>query len=385
MSAGGSEAPAMALLEMLQDKHTVTLLTGGRFECDRLNRAYDTRVISDRISVAVAPIPAFLRSLQAGDALRGAYISRFTRRISSDFDLCISTYNFAPFRNTAVHFVADFSWDEGYRLEHDPLVGGLRGLVQRPGLLRGAYRATVGAISGGHEGPPVARGDTVVANSQWSADLLQSRHGITSQIIYPPVNAAIYDPNAPRTGDFVMLGRISPDKRIEEAIALLSRVRALGHRFNFQIIGPLDTSPYSTKLRSIAKEAGDWVRLRGGMYGTAKFSELARHSYAIHVRAREAFGIAVAEQVKMGLIPFVPARTAPVEIVREASLCFESQEHAVKLIDQVLRSDGQRQNILSALSAHAANFSKERFIQQTRTLLDVIIPASLNRANCSAR
>ena len=369
LKAGGSEAPAMALLEMLQHQYDITLVTGYRFERERLNKAYQTAVEDGRIAVDMAPMPPGLRNLKAGDALRGAFFGRHVRHVAKQFDLCISTYNFAPFGRSAIQFIADFSWDDEIRYALPRPTVGLRGLMQAPSYPRAAYLGLCHLVDRDKFGLRAQQQDVVVANSQWTADLLRSRHGISSRVIYPPVESRPYDGDAARSGDFVMLGRIEPDKRIIEAIEVLSRVRARGHRFAFRIIGSLDNSPYSSRVRSLAAQKGDWVHLEGGLYGEEKFSLLARHSYALHMREREAFGIAVAEQVKMGLIPFVPEQCAPKEIVGDPRLCFRDADDAVEIIDKLLRDSDQLAEVRQRLVARAKLFSAERFVEEARTLI----------------
>ena len=359
----------MAVLELAQHEFEVTLATESPFDCERLNQAYHTAVSRTKVAVGLAPTPAWLGRMRGGDALRGAYFSRYVRQIASRFDVCVSAYNFVPFGRPAIQFVADFSWDDALRRESDPPSPGLRGVIQRSGPLRSLYLAAVGAIFLEGAPPSNSRNDIVVANSRWTADLLARRHGVASRVIYPPVHAEPFDVDARRSDDFVMLGRIAPDKRIEDAIDVLARVRARGHEFNFHVIGPLDDSAYSNRLRNVAQKHGDWVRLRGGIYGAGKFNEIAQHSYALHMRAREPFGIAVAEQVKMGLIPFVPADTAPAEIVGDPRLCFVSRDHAVEVIDGLLRRADEHQPIRAKLAARGKAFSKERFTAEVTALL----------------
>jgi glycosyltransferase involved in cell wall biosynthesis len=369
LAGGGSEARALALIELLQDEYQVTLLTGVSLECERLNAAYHTSVDPSRVAVELAPMPQWLRRCQAGDALRGAFVDRRAQRLAPRFDLCICAYNFAAFGRKAIQFVADFSWDDNYRRLTDPTSPRLRGLFQRRSPMRAAYLGLCRAIAGGGCGFRVADQDIVVANSQWSAALLRTRYGVDSRVIYPPVFSLSFDSDAPRSGDFVMLGRIAPDKRILEAIETLARVRARGHEFAFHIIGAVDDSIYGARVRSLAARHRGWVRLVGGVYGVEKFRLLARHGFALHMRTREAFGIAVAEQVKMGLIPFVPERSAPAEIVGNQRLTFHDQEHAVEVIDCLLSRREEHQAIRSELAARGAMFSKERFAAEARALL----------------
>ena len=360
----------MALMEVLQDRCEVTLVTGAPFDCARLNRDYHTRVDEHRIAVRVAPMPQILRKAQAGDALRGAYIGRFIRRVAKDFDLCISTYNLAPFGRPAIQFVADFSWDDEIRYALPQTVVGVRGLMQSPSLARSAYIGACKFIDDGEADLRTHVNNTVVANSQWTADLLKSRHNLDSRVIYPPAFSIPFNADAPRTGDFVMLGRITADKRILEAIEVLSRVRARGHAFGLHVVGTLDNSAYSARVRALAAQHGSWVYLEGGVFGEEKFHLLARHSYALHMREYEAFGIAVAEQVKMGLIPFIRAQSGPAEIVDDQRLCFVDLDDAVEVIDRMLRDARVQRDIRTHLEGRGAMFSQERFMAESGALIE---------------
>ena len=359
----------MVLLEALQHRYDTTLVTGAPFDCRRLNQAYHTDVDEGRITVRVAPMPKFVRNAVAGDALRGAFFGRFVKEIGEYYDVCISAYNFFDFGSPAIQFVADFSWDDDIRRAFDPNPPGLRGTFQRPGLMRRAYLALTDLIRSGHHEPDPRGEDIVVANSRWTADLLARRLGIDARVIYPPV----YAPAArdqPRINDIVMLGRISPDKRILEAIEILAQVRQRGYDFSFHIIGQLDDSGYSNQVRAKAADCDHWVRLTGGLYGEAKFDFLSRHAFALHVRRREAFGIAVAEMVKMGLVPFVPADSAPAEIVCDARLTFQDADDAVETIDRMLRQPKQIGGVRRKLKERGALFSKERFTAEVQDLVE---------------
>ena len=212
----------MALLEAFQDGCEVTLATAAPFDCARLNRACHSAADPGRIRARIAPMPKFVRDARAGDALRGAFFGRFVKSIGREFDLCIGSYNFADFGRPAIQFIADFSWDDEIRRAFDPVSPGLRGLMQRPGSARWAYLAIAGLVGGRYD-PRAHAQDTVVANSKWTADQLARCHGISASLIYPPVYAPPCDPRSSRTSDFVMLGRIAPDKRVTEAIEILAQ------------------------------------------------------------------------------------------------------------------------------------------------------------------
>ncbi len=368
--SGGSEIKALWLMEALNERYEVTLLTGRPVAWDRLNHFGGTNLSTQQIKVRLAPMPSLLTKMAAGDALRGAYFARFLRSVGKDYDLCISSYNFAPFGRPAIQFIADFSWDDEIRRAYDPVSHGLRGVLQRPTPLRVAYLGLCAAIGGGHFYLRDHSGDVIIANSRWTADILKQYHGIAPRVIYPPVYAPTLSAGHNGSGDFVMLGRISPEKRVLEAIDLLARVRARGHCFQFHIIGPLDDSNYSRSIRYRAKQEGAWVRLRGSLYGDDKFRELGHHSFGLHMRQREAFGIVIVEMIKMGVVPFVPASSAPIEIIDNDNISFTDSDHAVDVIDRVLRDPQCLAHIREGLKARAELFAAEHFVANIRSLVE---------------
>lgn len=314
-------------------------------------------------------MPSGLKRMAAGDALRGAFMQRMCRRVGPRFDLCVSTYNFIDFGAPALQFTADFSWDDALRRRYDrDAQHGVRGLMQRQSPLRVAYLRAARLIAGGREHGRA--GDVVIANSRWTADTLERRHGMQASVIYPPVH--IWPPVTaahPRSGDFVLLGRLSPEKRVEEAIEVLRGVRARGHNVRLHIIGPLDGSAYSRRVERAARDVGPWVELHGGLYGPDKLRMLASHGFGIHMCEREAFGIAVAEMVQAGVVPFVPANSAPVEIVADERLTFRGVDDAVERIDHVLRDPDALASMRSRLSEQVKLFSAERFVNELRHLV----------------
>lgn len=369
MLAGGSEMTAMWTLHALQDDYDLTLLTGGAVEWKRLNVTYGTAVEPERVRVIEAPMPRKLKSGNTGDALRGAFFQRFTRRLGSEFDLCISSYNIMDFGSPGVQLIGDFSWDEDLLAQYDNPQPGLRGIMRKRSPLRSAYLGLARAIGGGRSSMRYP-GNVVVANSRWTALQLRERHGLDSQVIYPPVSGPIGPTvSGSRSNDFVLIGRISPEKRIEEAIDIIGQVRKRGHSVRLHVLGPMDESRYCRAVRERAAEAGPWVVLHGGVYGAAKMDVMRKHAFGIHMRKREAFGIAVAEQVKMGLIPFVPAEGGPVEIVDDTRLTFGTPADATKKICTVLENIPLRYALLCQLNNRASHFSTDRFVTELRLLV----------------
>ena len=119
----------------------------------------------------------------------------------------------------AIQCVADFSWDENLRRRFDPIPGGVRDLFHHSRALRHCYLRLCRSIA-----PPSGRDlfagdDLIVANSHWTAIRLLERYGAIARVVYPPVAGEFPDVfHEYRSKDFVCIGRISAEKRIERMI-----------------------------------------------------------------------------------------------------------------------------------------------------------------------
>jgi glycosyltransferase involved in cell wall biosynthesis len=371
MARGGSEARAAWAIQALRDDHDVSLITTSAIDLERINTFYGTNLRPNDLKLRIASPPLGLQRAMDGAAMRGGVFQRFCRSIAHEFDVLISAYNFCDFGAAAIQFVADFSWNEKIRSEIDPPPSHGSRLISRPSPLRSAYLSLSRAM-----GKPSGRNllggdDCIVANSQWTAQMMRQRCGVESQVLYPPV---VFDsrmvPWEQREIGFVCVGRISYEKRIEQIIEIISRVRQLGHNMRLHIIGAIDDSSYGRMIRGLCETNRQWVIAEGEKSGGEKEELLSRHRFGIHGRPHEAFGIAVAEMTKAGCIAFVPDSGGQVEIVRHPALCYHDIEHAVKQIDAVLRDTQLQQNLREHLAAQCARFSAEIFVTQFREIVE---------------
>jgi glycosyltransferase involved in cell wall biosynthesis len=212
--------------------------------------------------------------------------------------------------------------------------------------------------------------NVVLANSDWTAGLLREKYGIEPRTLYPPVGGDF--PSRPfleREKGFVCLGRISPEKRVDAIIEIISRVRQRGHSVHLHILGGADDSPYGTMVKKLAARNKDWVFLEGWTMGQAKQELLAGHRYGIHGRENEPFGIAVAEMVNAGCIVFVPKGGGQTEIVNHPDLTYESDVEAVAKIDAVLAQEVKQEKLCEYLRAGSDRFSVKTFVEAMRGVI----------------
>jgi glycosyltransferase involved in cell wall biosynthesis len=357
---GGSESVALWAIEALKDRSAVSLVTGGPVDLPRLNEFYGTSIGAGEIHIVRASLPLKLWSTEKFAGLRGAVFHRCCRRIAAQFDLVINTYGLCDFPVPSIQCVADFSFVPEWRNALHPELAGYRCWWYGDSPLRSAYLNLCDAIS--QTNPEASKLNLTLANSRWTAGLLEEKFGISSRVLYPPVTGDFPEiPWERRESGFLCIGRVVPEKRMDAVIEILSRVRRRGHNVHLHILGALDDSPHGRKVKLLAARNRDWVFLEGRLSGPAKMAMLAAHRFGINGCANEAFGIAPAEMIKAGCIAFVPAGGGQTEIVGHPALTFDGVEDAARKIDAVLSSDALQNNLRQYLSVQARMFSIEKF------------------------
>lgn len=211
MGRGGSEATAMWSLDALQDLARVTFTTSSPVDWESLNAAYGTRVDPAKIRFLPAPrLPGVTCGTKVAFWQR-AYFERFCRDLGDRFDACLSAYNPIRFGRPGIQLIGDFSFNEECRLRLYPHAADQP--RHRPTLLRQCYISIGERIAGRADLPAIAPGDLVIANSRWSAAVLQRMFEVPdAPVLHPPVLASPSPVSLPRDPlGFVCLGRVVPD------------------------------------------------------------------------------------------------------------------------------------------------------------------------------
>lgn len=365
----------MWALMALSAEGPVDLLTAGCPDLVRMNSVYETSLEEGKIAIRRAQRVHWLGPLNNASACQGARFQRLCRAVARDYNLLVSAYNLCDFGIPALHFIGDFSWDADVRTEFDiaPRHGGR--FIYRDTIFRRWYLALSKWIARPSGRNLFGGEDRIVANSRWSSEILLRGYGVRCDVVYPPVTAPAAGSMAwsEREAGFVCLGRISYEKRIERVVDILSRVRTLGHNIHLHIVGPIGRDPYGDVVRTLVRENAAWVFAEGGVAGEEKWSILHRHRFGIHGRPGEAFGIAIAEQVKAGCIPFVPNSGGQTEIVGHDGLCYADTDDAVRKIDRVLRREALQNELLRHLVGQGRLFGVEQFLAGFREQVQLFL------------
>ena len=365
---GGSEAAALWAIEALKRDFSVSLITSGKVDLERLNDYYGTSLQTGEFSILEVPLPPGLRGTARFAGLRGAFVQRFCRRLAPRFDLMINTYNVCDYGAPTIQLIADFGFVEDWRFTMNPPLRGWRTWWYGKTPIRKGYLLLCRAIAG--KTAESWKQNLTLANSRWSAQLMRERFGVQGEVLYPPVADGFSDvPYADRENGFVCIGSIVPEKRMDAIIGILQKVHHDGYDVHLHILGSIDDSPYGKRIKELISKNRDWVFTEGRVFGQRKKELMARHRFGINARENEPFGIVVAEMVKAGCIVFVPNGGGQTEIADHPALIYESDGDAVRKIEAVL-ADSTLAAILRTHLAEGANrFSVEGFMRGIRKIV----------------
>jgi glycosyltransferase involved in cell wall biosynthesis len=190
-----------------------------------------------------------------------------------------------------------------------------------------------------------------ISNSLYSSKELYKASGITSDIIYPCVNLEEFY-SRDKQNQVCVIGRISPDKNLEQTITILNQID-----YPCFIFGNVTTSniPYLKKLKSFAHNHITFIINEP----REKLLELLSQSKIFFSASKETFGIATVESIASGCVPIVPDNSANKEVVPLLGCRYESGLDAIHLINDVMDSDNEV--ILNILSDHIKNYTYDKF------------------------
>jgi glycosyltransferase involved in cell wall biosynthesis len=363
---GGAEGVCMNVLAALQDDHELELLTYAEPSFPGLNDFYDTAV--DDVSVRVARLPHLVgrAARERLGVFRVALLNRELRRIADRYDIVVSTYNEFSVPTRSVQYVHHPNFDRSV----------LRGAPGRESDLMTFYDRVCRLVAGVENEQYEAA--VLVANSRWTAEQVTPLFDARPEVIYPPVDVRGFEdvPWDDREPGFVTVGRIEPAKNQLRTIRIVDELRERGHDVHLHVVGPPSdrATDYVDEVVEAASERR-YVHREGAVSRNRLVDLISNHRYGIHGNDHEHFGIAVAELVAGGTIPFVPAGGGQQEIVSDRDdLVYASAEEAVDRIDRVLSSPSLQREVRVERPDVAERFGRERFREQFRAVVEASLP-----------
>ncbi|SDN49273.1 Glycosyltransferase involved in cell wall bisynthesis [Haloarchaeobius iranensis] len=361
---GGAEDVCLHAIEALQeDGHEVTLFTLTRPDFSGLNEYFATSVSTPTVRVPGRLGPLLARNLENKLVrLQACLLYRAARNQLSSFDVVVSTKNEFPCDVPSVQYV------------HSPRFEAKDPGLDRKSLAKSAYERLIRAIV--DFDPERVASSTLLANSDWTAGLVEDVYDTQVQTVYPPVSLSGFEPTpwSEREDGFLTIGRVGPSKRILKNIDIVGQLRDRGHDVHLHIVGPTSDSAYSERVRERGADLS-FVHIEGSVSHERLLELLGSHRYGLHGRPYEHFGITVAELASAGAIPFAPDSGGQREILgQKAQLMYSDIDDAIEKMETVLSSPKIQSSVRDDLESVREAYSPERFKKDICSAVNQALP-----------
>lgn len=363
---GGAESAAMWIIEALLPGYEVTVYTRGGFNIQELNTLAGTQIPTNALKLHHAKVGA---SLPFGALRSGAFLGSLPD-VGAAFDLRVTASGVLPWGLPALHFLSSVEWSPALVQEFD---------LGRKVPLRSRLSSWLTDFNAGPKTD--LTNDLFVANSQWLKKHCEPLLPAPIRVINPVVpNLPEGAPWKDREEVVLVFGRISPEKRIEDAIQIVELARASGFSGRLVIAGPDGAADYAERIRRLSSKK-EWIDLIPAQGGLKKLKLLSRVRYGLNTCRIEAFGISTAEMAASGVITLIPVGTGQSEIIGAPEQQFASVDEAA----EKLVAFSQNSYADPSIQAHAqqvrARFLPAGFVAAVQESAQDLLQHQVNQAN----
>lgn len=189
----------------------------------------------------------------------------------------------------------------------------------------------------------------LLANSCYSAAIIQSETGMKADVVHPPVNIDrfSYPPEAPKEKVVLTVGRFSPEKRYE----VVPRIAKLCPDYEFIIAGTITSRSVVDKLEEqLSFHHVINVRLMPNVPVDRLKSLYARAQFYLHTHVSEPFGQTVVEAMSASCIPLVPKSGGPwLDITEEGKygIGYSNEDEAAMSIIDMEEREAEKMRFLA--------------------------------------
>lgn len=362
---GGGNGVAVWMLQSLVKRAEVTVLSWVPLALEAVDAYYGTRLADAGLkSLCRRPLVSYwLERLGVPHELfKLHYLMAHARRLGPGYDLVCSANNELDLGGRAVQYV-HYPWNSHPRPDCHPDWYSRRTLR----MVLHIYYALCTRMSGySREG---MLSNLTLVNSDWTGRLFQRTYGPAAyRVLHPPALGRFPRvPWKPRRNAFLSIGRQCPTKEWEKLITIVAGLRARGHEVELTLAGSRDNGPYRERILERIRQEGPWVSLAEDLSREELVALATEHRYGLHGMVEEHYGMAVAELVLAGCLPFAPADGGQVEILRDDRLLYASAQEAVEKIDRVLGNEELQRELLAQLAGR--DLGVERFQRELEECL----------------
>lgn len=195
--------------------------------------------------------------------------------------------------------------------------------------------------------------------------------------IWRPFENIMPDPKVVQALDdqpfLLFVGRLAPNKRHADLIALLWLYRQLNPRCELYLVGRAIEGPYMQFLRQriIELELEPYVHMTGHVTPSELVAYYQKASVFVSMSEHEGFGLPLVESMLHGVPVVAYASTAVTEVVHSAGILIRHKrlEEWAIVIDRLMEDNALRQQVLTAQNLRVDSYSVKRWEQALEGLL----------------
>jgi glycosyltransferase involved in cell wall biosynthesis len=227
------------------------------------------------------------------------------------------------------------------------------------------------------------RNSTVITNSEFSRRAIVNAFGMNNiYILSPPIDietfrnvaSSISNGDDERNDIILVISRIDPHKKIENAIKLAKLLKNKNIGRGMKIVGNLYYyySHYYSELKQLVLDLGltDYIIFEINASLEKLLSIMQESKVYFHPMTGEHFGMAVVEAMAAGLIPVVPNAGGITEFVPQ-KYQFNTIEQAAEIITGVFNHLPKIERV--KVSSDINKFSTSHYIEGFKTILNELL------------
>lgn len=191
------------------------------------------------------------------------------------------------------------------------------------------------------------RFETVVCNSRTTAKLLNGVVEDSKIKIFPPITKSLIDTRGISiTGisehfEIAVVGRITPHKKIEDAIKIISHVKMLHKNVILHIIGSVGNLIYKSKLDQLVNDLNldQNVNFHGYLEEGDKNRLLKSCKLLLSTSMHEGYGVPIIEAMSKGIPVLVKEKCIDPDSFQSNYIEFKNHESAAQIIDGLIKNN----------------------------------------------
>ncbi len=364
---GGAELVLIHVMNhfLKNPQNTVTILGFQPPDLSRMEEFAKIPLPRDRILSLQPHLPAFFKKVPEGFfQIKTAFLQRFAKTISSDFDVCFSTCGEVDFGRRGIQYIhmpvfAPYAVLNKYRILHD------KSRLNRFPYLSTPYEFLVRLIA--KNKAHNIENNLSLTNSRFMQGVIAECYKINAQIIYP----SLFDPLALKPAQSTVrafriacVGRVCSDKNTLELMDLFSLIHMHLPALELMVAGNATDKSYFNAVKERAKELDIPVVFKTDISRVEIEDVLKTSLFFINPKNYEHFGIATLESIAAGCLPIVHRSGGSVEIVPAPELQFENGPDLVDKLQKLISDPALQESLKETLQNHVESFSINRFYHE---------------------